>query len=128
MKKTNKSTKLYVDGFVIAMPKKNLEIYKKIATKAGKIWKKYGAIDYKECVGEDLHPETGNMKISTFPKIAKAGKDEVVIFSYITYKSRKHRDEVNAKVMNDPFMQENDVMPFEMKKMTYGGFETIVSM
>lgn len=117
----------YVDGFVLVVPKKKLAAYKKIAQEAGKIWMKYGALDYKECVGEDLNPGTGEVKTLRFPKMTKAKSDEVVVFSYIVFKSRKHRDQVNAKVMKDPSMsapKEKD--PFDMKKMAYGGFEVIV--
>jgi uncharacterized protein YbaA (DUF1428 family) len=117
----------YVDGFVLVVPKKNLEAYKRIAALGKKVWRKHGAIDYKECVGEDMAPK---MAKSTFPKIAKTKPGEVVIFSYIVFKSRSHRDKVNAKVMKDPLMNDpkyKDMpMPFDMNRMTYGGFEVIV--
>ena len=127
----------YVDGFVIAIPKKNLEDYKKMAEKGRDIWMKHGAVDYKECVGEDMNPnmdEIGvdeNMKAGTFPQLVNAKEAEVVVFSYIVFKSRAHRDEVNAKVMSDPEMSpeafKDKPMPFEMNRMCYGGFESIVS-
>ncbi len=121
----------YVDGFVITMPKKNLEAYKKMAKLGAKMWKKHGALDYKECIGNDLTPDMGGMKVLTFPKMTKAKPDEIVVFSYITFKSRKHRDQVNKKVMSDPAMSpeeyKDEPMPFTMNKMAYGGFEVIVS-
>lgn len=122
----------YVDGFVLVVPKKNLAEYKKMASEAGKIWMKYGALEYKECVGEDLNPDMGGEKFLTFPKMTKTKPDETVVFSYIVYKSRKHRDQVNAKVMKDPTMNDpknkEKPMPFDMKKMAYGGFETLVDL
>ena len=123
----------YVDGFVIVVPKKNFAKYRKMAQFGLKIWKKYGALDYKECVADDLKPKgMGAMKHLTFSKMAKTKPSETVWFSYIVYKSRKHRDEVNAKVMKDPFMNDptntNMPMPFDMKKMAYGGFEAIVDL
>lgn len=116
----------YVDGFVIPVKKNRIADYRKIAKKAGKIWKEYGALDYRECVGEDLKNEWGVQ----FPKLAGAKADETVVFSWITYKSRKHRDQVNKKVMADErlkcMMDPNDQM-FDCKRMGYGGFTTIVS-
>lgn len=126
----------YVDGFVIAIPKKNLEDYKQMAAKGRDIWMKHGAIDYKECVGNDMTPSMGDMgeeagQMGTFPQLINAKDDEVVVFSYIVFKSREHRDEVNAKVMQDPEMSpeafKDKAMPFEMNRAYYGGFETIVS-
>ena len=120
----------YVDGFVIVVPKKNMAAYRAMAKQGAKIWKKYGALDYKECVGEDLHPAMAGMKVATFPKMTKAKPGETVVFSYIVFRSRKHRDQVNAKVMSDPSMnppdQKNFTMPFDEKRMAYGGFEVIV--
>ncbi len=117
----------YVDGFVMVVPKKKMNEYKKMAAKAGKVWRKYGALDYKECVGDDMNPA---MVALPFPKMIKAKPDETVVFSYITYKSRKHRDEVNAKVWKDPLMidpkYKDKPMPFDMKRMAYGGFKVIV--
>ena len=122
----------YVDGFVLVLPKKNIKKYKKMAAEAGKMWKKHGALDYVETVGDDLHPTMGGMKALTFPKMAKTKKGEVPVFSYIVYKSRKHRDQVNATVMKDPAMSpeamKNQPMPFDMKKMAYGGFKAIVDL
>ncbi len=122
----------YVDGFILSVPKKNLDAYRTMAEKAGEVWKKHGALEYVECVGEDLDPKMNGAKFLKFPELAKSADDEVVIFSYIVFQSREHRDEVNAKVMNDPFMNENEYkdkpMPFDMNKMAYGGFESIVSL
>jgi uncharacterized protein YbaA (DUF1428 family) len=114
----------YVDGYVIPIKKMHVAKYKKIATAAGKVWRDHGALDYKECIGEDLFIK-GCGSIAT---MIKAKKDETVIFSYILYKSRKQRDAVNAKVMKDPRIANVDfkTMPFDMKRMTYGGFDVIV--
>lgn len=124
--KTQKST--YVDGFVIPVKKKNLPAYKKMATMGRNLWMKHGAIDYKECVGDDLQPK--GIKF-TFPKMAKIKSDETVVFSYITYKSKAHRDAVNKKVMSDPAMNDpkyaNMPMPFDMKRFAVAGFKVIVS-
>jgi uncharacterized protein YbaA (DUF1428 family) len=123
--------KQYVDGFVLVIPKKNLKAYKAMAELGCKTWMKHGALDYKECIGNDLNPDTGGMKALTFPKMTKLKPDELVVFSYIVFKSRAHRDAVNAKVMKDPAMNDpkykDKPMPFDVKKMAYGGFETIVS-
>ena len=116
----------YVDGFIVAVPKKNLKAYQTLARKAGKIWKEYGALEYRECVAEDV--KVG--KLTSFPRSVKLKPGETVIFSWITYKSRKHRDSVNAKVMKDPRLGGMDpkTMPFDAKRMIYGGFDTIVTM
>ena len=131
-KKTNKNGGVYVDGFVLTVPKKNIALYKKMAGFMAKLSRKYGALDYKECVGDDLNPKSGGMKFMTFPKLIKPKKGELVLFSYIVYKSRKHRDQVNAQMMKDPAMDKekwkDKPMPFDMKRMCYGGFKTIVSM
>ena len=120
----------YVDGFVIAIPKKNVASYKKMAELGKKIWVKHGALDYYECIGDDLNPKMGGMKIPTFPQIAKAKPNETVIFSFIVFKNKAHRNQVNKKVMKDPSMSPDKMkdfpMPFEMNRMTYGGFKTIV--
>jgi len=119
----------YVDGFVLVIPKKNLEAYKKMASEGEASWKKHGALDYKECVGEDLTPEMdGGVVPLSFLTMTKCKPNETVIFSYIGYKSRKHRDEVNTKVMKE--MSETHgadmSMPFDIKRTAYGGFEVIV--
>lgn len=120
----------YVDGFVLPVPKKNVEKYKKMARMGAKLWKKHGALEYFECVGDDLDPTMDGMKFTKFPKMAKAKPDETVVFSFIVYKSRAHRDSVNAKVMKDPVMNDpkyRDMpMPFDVKRMAYGGFKTII--
>lgn len=114
----------YVDGFVIPIPKGKLPAYKKIAQKACKVWMEHGALSYMECVGDDLAPKG---MIMTFPKMAKAKPGETVLFSWIVYKSKKHRDSVNAKVMKDPRIAGmKGPMPFDMKRMSYGGFKPIV--
>jgi len=114
----------YVDGFVLPIPKKHLGYYKKMAAAAGKIWKEHGALEFRENVGDDLNIKHG----VPFPKIARAKSTETVFFSYIVYKSMAHRDKVNAKVMKDPriakMMQKK--MPFDMKRMAYGGFKVLV--
>lgn len=120
----------YVDGFVIVIKKGQMPNYRKMARLGAKIWKKYGALHYIEAVGDDLHPNMGGMNVRTFPKMTKPKKGEKIIFSFITFKSRKHRDQVNAKVMKDPAMNDptnNGMpMPFDMKKMAYGGFKAFV--
>lgn len=119
----------YVDGFVLSVKREKLEEYKKFAKLGSKTWKKYGALDYKECMIDDATPE-GIM--FPFPKMAKTKEDEILFFSYIVFKSRKHRDQVNAKVMKDPAMnpetnKDMKNMPFDMKRFAYGGFEVFVS-
>jgi uncharacterized protein YbaA (DUF1428 family) len=113
----------YVDGFVLPVPKKNLNAYRRMAQEAGKIWRDHGALEFRECVGEDLNVKMG----LPFPKGIKIKSGETVIFSWIVYKSRAHRDRVNAKVMKDPRMAKMPKkMPFDVKRMMYGGFKTIV--
>ena len=114
----------YVDGFIVPVPKKKLADYKKLAQLASKVWREYGAIDYRECVAEDVKPG----KWTSFPQSVKLKPGEIVVFSWITYKSRKHRDRVNAKVMKDPRIANMDMksMPVDGKRMIYGGFETFV--
>lgn len=118
----------YVDGFVLVVPKNKVAAYRKMARQGHKIWKKYGALNYKECMLDDVKPEWVTL---IFPKMTKAKPNETVWFSYIEYKSKKHRDQVNKKVMNDPAMQPSgsnqmDKMPFDMKRMAYGGFKVMV--
>ncbi len=120
----------YVDGFVLVVSEKKLKEYKKMATIGAKVWKRHGALDYKECVSEDIRPKGMGDFVPLFPKMTNLKKGEVIIFSFIVFKSRKHRDQVNAKVMNDPLMSEENwkdkPMPFDMKRMAYGGFEVMV--
>ncbi len=117
----------YVDGFVMKFPAKNLAAYKKMALFGRKLWMKHGALQYVEALGDDLAPEH---VLNTFTKLTKAKPDDVVLFSFITFKNKAHRDRVNKKVMADPSMndpkQKNQPMPFNMKDMAYGGFKTIV--
>ena len=117
----------YVDGFVIPVPKKKLAAYFRMAKKASKIWKEFGALDYKECVGDDL-----DVKMALpFPKGIKTKPGETVVFSYIVYKSRAHRDAVNKKIMKDPriaAMCDPNNMPFDCTRMIYGGFKAIVEI
>jgi alkaline phosphatase len=119
----------YVDGFVLVIPKKNAAAYKKMATEGSRVWKKHGALDYKECVIDDVSPP---MVTLTFPKLAKAKPNEAVWFSFITYKSKAHRDRVNAKVMAEMSKQgekyKDMPMPFDTKRMAYGGFKVIVDI
>ena len=116
----------YVDGFVLAVPKANIERYKAMATLAGKIWMEHGALQYCECAGDDLAIEG----MISFAKIAKAKPGETVIFAWVVFKSRAHRDKVNAKVMKDPRLAKMgpETMPFDCKKMAYGGFKTLVNL
>jgi len=113
----------YVDGFVLPVPRKNLAAYRKMAREGARIWKKYGALEYRECVGEDLKTTMGR----SFPRQLKLKPGETVVFAWIVYKSRAHRDRVNAKVMKDPLMATMpEPMPFDVKRMCYGGFQVIV--
>jgi uncharacterized protein YbaA (DUF1428 family) len=113
----------YVDGFVLPLPKKNIAAYRRIASKAGKVWREHGALDYRECVGDDLAVKMG----MSFLRSAKVKPGETVVFAWIVFKSRAHRDRVNAKVMKDPRMSvAPDPMPFDIKRMVYGGFKVLV--
>ena len=117
----------YVDGFVIPVPKKNLDAYRRMSRKAGKVWMELGALEYRECVGDDLSTEIA----ASFPEMVELKRGETVVFSWIVYKSRAHRDRVNAKVMKDPRiegMMDMKSMPFDVKRMVYGGFKVIVDL
>ena len=117
---------IYVDGFVLPVPKKNLAAYRAMARKAGKIWREHGAIDYVECVADDVKPG----KLTSFPQSVKMKPDETVVFAWIVYKSRAQRDRVNKKVMADPRladMMDPKKMPFDCKRMFYGGFKELVT-
>lgn len=118
----------YVDGFVVPVPKKKLAAYKALARKCAKIWREHGALDYKECVADDV--SWG--KRTSFPRSVKMNrKTETVIFSYIVYKSRKHRDQVMKKVMSDPrlkAMEDPRNHPFDAKRMIWGGFKVVVDI
>ena len=116
----------YVDGFLVPVPKKKVAAYRALAKKAGKIWLEHGALDFVECVADDV--KVG--KVTSFPRAVKRKPSETVMFSWIVYKSRKHRDRVNAKVMKDPriaAMCGPQTMPFDAKRMIFGGFKVMVS-
>ena len=117
---------MYVDSFVVPVPKKNVKKYLKIAKLAGKIWKEHGALDYTECIADDVKPG----KVTSFPQSVKLKLGEVVFFSWATYKSRKHRDKVMKKVMSDPRFASMDPkkMPFDGKRMFWGGFKPLVEL
>src|SRR5687768_13955963 len=115
----------YVDGYVLPVPTKNLQAYRKMAAKAGKIWRDHGALEYRECAGDDVNVKFG----LPFPKLMKLKPGETPVFAYIVFKSKAHRDKVNAAVMKDPRMGEPPdakTMPFDMKRMAYGGFNVLV--
>lgn len=115
----------YVDGYVLPVPKKNLQAYRRMAQKAGRIWREHGALEFRECVGDDLKAKWG----TPFPRLTKLRRGETVVFSWIVFKSRAHRNRVNAKVMKDPrlaAMMDTKAMPFDAKRMVYGGFKVMV--
>jgi uncharacterized protein YbaA (DUF1428 family) len=114
----------YVDGFVLAVPRRNIDAYRRMASMGAKIWREHGALEFRECVGDDMAVKMG----MPFPRMMKIKPNETVIFSWITFKSRAHRDSVNAKVMKDPRLSDMDPksMPFDMKRMAYGGFKILV--
>jgi len=117
----------YVDGFLLPVPKKNLAAYRAMAKAAGKVWKEHGALEFRECVGDDLDSKMG----TPFKRYLKLKPGETAMFSWIVYKSRAHRDRVNAKVMKDPrldAMMKNKKMPFDSKRMAYGGFKGLVEL
>ncbi|MFB9806814.1 DUF1428 domain-containing protein [Haladaptatus pallidirubidus] len=120
----------YVDGYVLPVPNDKIDAYREMADEAGKLWVKHGALEYFEGVGDDMEPDMDGMTIRTFPQLTETGEDESVVFSFIVYESREHRDEVNAKVMEDPAMDAENLdeeMPHDPERMTYGGFRSIVS-
>jgi uncharacterized protein YbaA (DUF1428 family) len=114
----------YVDGYVLPLPKRNLAAYRRLALVAARVWMKHGALEYRECVGDDLDTPMG----VGFPVVARAKRGETVVFAWIRYRSRAHRDKVNAKVMQDPTLSAmcGKKMPFDVKRMGYGGFRVIV--
>ena len=116
----------YVDGFVVPVTKRKLAAYRKMAAKAGKIWREYGALEFRECVGDDVPYG----KRTSFPRSVKLKTNEIVVFSWIVYRSRAHRDRVMKKIMADKRMAAmmNGEMPFDAKRMIFGGFKTIVSL
>jgi uncharacterized protein YbaA (DUF1428 family) len=118
----------YVDGFVIPVAKKNVAAYRRMALKAGRIWKEHGALQFLECVGDDLDVKGMG---ATFPRRMALKRGETVFFSFIVYRSRAHRDRVNARVMQDPRLaatMEGKSMPFDVKRMLYGGFTALVNL
>jgi uncharacterized protein YbaA (DUF1428 family) len=117
----------YVDGYVVPVPKKNLQAYARIARMAGKVWRDHGALEVRECVADDVKPG----KHTSFPQSVKLKAGETVVFSWIVFKSRTHRDRINAKVMKDPRlakMMDPKAMPFDAKRMFYGGFKVLVAV
>src|SRR5688572_14553621 len=127
----------YVDGYVLPVPKKNVNAYRRMAQQAGKVWREHGALEYRECVGDDLATvltETGSKKVKGVPPFGRGvrlKRGETVVFSWIVFKSRADRDRVNAKVMKDPRitgMMDPKDMPFDVKRMVYGGFKVIVDL
>lgn len=117
----------YVDGYVLPVPKKNLAAYRRMALEAAKVWRKHGALEFRECVGDDLK----TIKVKSFPSMVKPKRGETVVFSWIVYKSRAHRDKVNDKAMKDPRlarMMKMKKMPFDSKRMVYGGFKVMVDV
>jgi len=117
----------YVDGFVVLVPKRKLADYRRIAQKAGKIWREHGALEYRECVGDDLDVKG----LTPFPRRIRLRRGETVVFSWIVFKSRAHRDRVNARVMKDKRLagsMDPTTMPFDVKRMIYGGFRVLVDL
>lgn len=115
----------YVDGFVLAVPKQNIEAYRKMAQTAGEVWKEHGALAYVECVGDDIPYG----ELTSFPRAVQATEDETVVFAWIVYESREQRDAVNAKVMADPRLKDSMTnAPFDGKRIIYGGFNTLLEM
>jgi uncharacterized protein YbaA (DUF1428 family) len=117
----------YVDGYVLPIPKDKIELYLSIASKAGKVWKEHGALEYRECIGDDFEVKN----LVSFPRLAGTQPDETVVFSWVVFESREHRDQVNAKVMADPRIKDicdPDNPPFDFKRMAYGGFRLVVDV
>jgi uncharacterized protein YbaA (DUF1428 family) len=117
----------YVDGYVLPVPKRNLQAYRRMAQTAGRVWRDHGALEYRECVGDDLKVKMG----VAFPRTVKLKPRETVVFAWIVFKSRAHRDRVNARVMKDPRlanMMDPKAMPFDHKRMVYGGFKILVDV
>ena len=117
----------YVDGFVLPVPKKNLATYRRMARKAGKIWLEHGALEYRECIADDVKKG----KLTSFPRSVKLKAGETVVFAWVVYKSRAQRDRVNEKVMKDPRladMMDPEAMPFDSKRMIYGGFKVMIDL
>lgn len=118
---------MYVDGFIVPVPKRNLAAYRKLARRAGKVWREYGALDYRECIADDV--PFG--KRTSFPRSVKLKPGEVVVLSWIGYRSRRDRDRINAKVMADPRLADlmnTDALPFDGRRMIFGGFKTLLTV
>jgi uncharacterized protein YbaA (DUF1428 family) len=121
------TTMAYVDGFLLAVPAKKIAAYRRMSAKAGKVWREHGALEYRECVGDDLQVKWG----TPFQKRVKPKRGEVVVFSWIVYKSRAHRDKILPKIMQDKRLGDTmdpKSMPFDMKRMSYGGFKVLVDL
>ena len=116
----------YVDGYVLPVPKKKLAAYRRLARRAGKVWREHGALEFRECVADDVQPG----KVTSFPQAVKLERGETVMFSYIVFKSRAHRDRVNANVMKDPRISKMSPkdMPFDSRRMFWGGFKVLVDV
>jgi uncharacterized protein YbaA (DUF1428 family) len=116
----------YVDGFVVPVPTKSIDAYKAFSEKAGQVWKEHGALEYVECIADDVKPG----KVTSFPQAVKLASDEIVVFSWVVYESREHRDRVMAAVMSDPRMKDMNpqTMPFDTKRMFFGGFKVLLAM
>ena len=119
-------TNKYVDGFVLPLPKAKLAAYKKFSENAGKVWKEHGALEYIECIADDVKPG----KVTSFPQAVKLEPDEAVVFSWIVYNTREDRDRINAAVMKDPRLADMNpkTMPFDGKRMFFGGFKVLLAM
>lgn len=116
----------YVDGYVVPVPKRNIEAYRRLAEEAGRVWREHGALEYVECIAEDVKPG----EVTSFPQSVKLEPDETVVFAWIVFESREHRDRVNALVMQDPRIagMDKSAMPFDGKRMFWGGFELLVEV
>lgn len=114
----------YVDGFVLVVPRDNLPAYRKMAKLAGKVWREHGALDYAECAGDDLQVPAGCG--TSFTRLLKLKGNETVVMAWIVYESKSDRNRINKKVMQDPRMKPPESMPFDVKRMSWGGFKTIV--
>jgi uncharacterized protein YbaA (DUF1428 family) len=117
----------YVDGFVLPVSNDNVDEYQEMAARAGEMWIEHGALSYFEGVGDDLTPDMGDETVLTFPELARTAPDETVVFAFIVYRSKEHRDEVNAAVMAEMENQDDVPMPFDIERMAYGGFRSLVS-
>lgn len=117
----------YVDGFVVPVPKAKIDAYREMSDKAGKIWREYGALQFRECIADDVKPG----KLTSFPQSVDLKSDETVVFSWIVFESRAQRDEINAKVMKDPRladMMDPKTLPFDATRMIYGGFDVLIDL